>query len=118
MITEQDLQAAIAECQGQKNPNASTCIKLAAFLIIKEHMYPEKKESDSVDLVGKQRYSYAGQPVNEAEDTIKYDSGTEFSQLIFGKPQNEVWPVIDELMSVIQTINPRLYNGVIRKINA
>ena len=35
MITEMDLQEAIAECQGKRNPNADTCIKLAAFYIIK-----------------------------------------------------------------------------------
>ena len=36
MITEQDLLEAIAECQGQRNPNANTCIKLAAYYIILE----------------------------------------------------------------------------------
>ena len=39
MITEKDLQEAIAECKGKRNPDSSTCIKLAAFLIIQEHLY-------------------------------------------------------------------------------
>ena len=42
MITEKDLQEAIAECQGERSPNASTCIKLAAFYTIKEHLYPDQ----------------------------------------------------------------------------
>lgn len=35
MIKLEDLEEAIAECQGQRNPNADTCIKLAAFYTIK-----------------------------------------------------------------------------------
>ena len=48
MITEKDLRAAIAECQGARNPNATTCIKLAAFYTILNNLYPEQKE-EAVD---------------------------------------------------------------------
>ena len=111
MITEKDLQEAILECQGQRNPTATTCIKLAAFLIIKRELYPEQEpepfnEPPTV-------YSYA-QP--EPAGTVTYDSGTEFSELINGRNQEDVWPVIDELMDVLKTINPRLYDGVMRKL--
>ena len=41
MITEQDLQEAIAECQGERHPNANTCMKLAAFYTIKNELYPD-----------------------------------------------------------------------------
>ena len=40
MITEQDLQAAIAECEGVRNPTSNTCLKLAAYYTIKDKMYP------------------------------------------------------------------------------
>ena len=101
MITEHDLQEAILECQGQRNPTATTCIKLAAFLIIKRELYPEQepepfKEPSTV-------YSYA-QP--EPAGIVTYESGTEFSELINGRNQEDVWPVIDELMDVLHTINP------------
>ena len=49
MITEKDLRAAIAECQGARNPNASTCIKLAAFYTILNNLYPEQKEEAVVE---------------------------------------------------------------------
>lgn len=112
MITEHDLQEAILECQGQRNPTATTCIKLAAFLIIKRELYPEQdqdpfKEPPTV-------YSYAPP---EPAGTVTYDSGTEFSELIKGRNQEDVWPVIDELMDVLHTINPRLYDGVMRKLD-
>ena len=111
MITEQDLQAAIAECQGVRNPNANTCIKLAAFYTIKNELFGNSDQSDEKPyrLDG---YSYASQ----TENTITFDSGSEFSQLINGKTQDEVFKVIDELMQTIQVINPRLYDGVLRKL--
>ena len=112
MITEKDLQEAILECQGQRNPTATTCIKLAAFLIIKRELYPEQdpepfNEPPTV-------YSYA-QP--EPAGTVTYDSGTEFSEIINGRNQEDVWPVIDELMDVLHAVNPPLYDGVMRKLD-
>lgn len=105
MITEQDLQAAIAECQGTKNPNANTCIKLAAFLTIRDYMYGEKKEEPI------QTYSFSASP-----ETVEYDSGTEFSDAIYGRNIEDVLPILDELMETIKVINPRLYAGVMRKL--
>jgi hypothetical protein len=43
------------------------------------------------------------------------DSDTEFAQTVDGKRQEEVWPVIDELMTIIKTLHPRLYAAVLSK---
>ena len=50
MITERDLQEAIAECNGERNPNANTCIKLAAFLTIQKEMFGKPEEKPRKDL--------------------------------------------------------------------
>ena len=113
MITEQDLQEAILECQGQRNPSTSTCIKLAAFLIIKRELFGEDPAPENEPP---QVYSYSKEPISEPPEEITYDSGSEFSEAISGKHQEDVWPVIDELMDVLKTINPRLYDGVMRKL--
>ena len=113
MITEHDLQAAIAECKGKRNPDSSTCIKLAAFLIIQEHLYGKPPESDTAPALP--AYSYAA-PSEQIETTINYYSDTEFSQVIDGRQASEIWPIMDELMTVLQATNPRLYAGVMRKI--
>ena len=105
MITEQDLQAAIAECQGQRNPNANTCIKLAAFMTIQDHLFAKKEIEPTMN------YSFAS-GVSE----INYDGKSEFAMLVNGKEQSEVLKVIDELMETLQVINPRLYASVIRKL--
>lgn len=106
MITEYDLQEAIAECQGVRNPNASTCIKLAAFLTIRKELYGEKDEKAEIPM-----YSF-----DYPSDKIAYHGDTEFAQMIEGRKPENVWPIIDELMSTVQVIQPRLYDAVIRKI--
>lgn len=108
MITEKDLQEAIAECKGKRNPDSSTCIKLAAFLTIKDYLYPQYEEPYP-------QYSYAAEP-EPVETTVNYNSDTEFFQLANGMEYDKVWKIIAELMETLQVINPRLYAGVIKKL--
>lgn len=108
MITELDLQEAIAECQGVRNPTASTCIKLAAFLTIQRELFGSSEQSSMVPS-----YSFAPGP---AETTIDYDSGTEFSEAIQGKDPADVYKVMDEVMDTLKIINARVYNSVMRKL--
>ena len=105
MITEQDLQAAIAECEGQRNPTSSTCIKLAAFYTIRDNMYPKEKAEEPVF------YSRSAGPVE------RWTSNTEFGQKIADQDISDIMPIIDELISTIQVLNPRLYAGVMRKLD-
>lgn len=111
MITEKDLQEAIAECQGQRNPNSNTCIKLAAFLIIQKELYGNEKQKISVTEMPK--YSYANDPY---ENIIKYEGDSEFSKIINGKNEYDVFSVIDELMEMLRLLYPKIYNSVIRKL--
>ena len=108
MITEHDLQEAITECQGKRNPDANTCIKLAAFYTIRNELYGDQKPSAPA-------YSFAA-PAAAPDSTIDYYSETEFSRLIDGRPQAEVWPILDELVTAIQVLNPRLYNSFMDKL--
>ena len=100
MITEKDLQAAIAEMQGERNPNANTCIKLAAYYTILNEL---QKESG---------VSYAAPPSEE----IQYQSDTDFFKAIKDKPLDFTLSMFDELMTVLQTVYPRLYKGVMSKL--
>jgi len=115
VITEHDLREAIAECEGDRKPNANTCLKLASYYTIKDHLYPAP--NSPVAEPNLPTYSTAAPP-EEVETTIDYYSDTEFGRLINGKKASEVWPVIDELINkVIQHISPRLYDAVLRKID-
>ena len=108
MIRETDLREAIAEMQGQKNPNAQTCIKLAAYYIIQDHLTGAERETRPVEI---EPYSISG-----SDPGITYEGESEFAQLIHGKDQDAVMAVMDELMSTLHVMHPRLYDGVINKI--
>lgn len=105
MILEQDLREAIAECQGKRNPDANTCIKLAAYFTILQNMYPEQKTEPAFY-----------QAASGFNPVIEYDSGTEFSKAVNGRNPSEIMPVIDELMTTLQVLHPRLYDGVLNKL--
>lgn len=102
MIREEDLMEAIAECQGQRNPNATTCMKLASYYTILDHIKPAEPIP---------QYSFASAPEEAA-----YDSGTEFSDRIQGMDINDVLAVMDELMTTLNALNPRLYDGVMSRL--
>jgi hypothetical protein len=106
VITEQDLQAAIAECEGQRNPNANTCIKLAAFYTIRDHLFPQ--EQDHFADVSNMMYSRAAEP--------EYESGTEFAKAVAGWSKSDLMPVVDELVTAVSVLNPRLYASFMRKL--
>ena len=103
VITERDIRAAIDECQAVDNPTADTCRKLASYYIIQDHISDHREESTD-------GYS------ESAGNYIEIDSGTEFAETIRGRDVNEIIPVIDELMTTLQTLQPRLYAGVMRRL--
>ena len=90
MITEKELQEAITECLTQKNPNANTCIKLAAFYTIQQH------------IGSKSDFVYAGD--------------SEFAKAVNGMSVESVYKIVDELMDALETVCPRLYEGTIKKL--
>lgn len=119
MITKKDLDEAIAECNGVRNPRADTCIKLAAYYTIKEHLYPETHCEQAVDNNGRFvdfNKSLADYSFNAPSDTVQYSGDGDFAEAIRGKNSYEMWAVMDELMDTLKIINPRLYDGVMRKI--
>ena len=110
MITEQDLLEAIAECQGQRNPSSQTCIKLAAYYTILNNL----QQSDTPVSHG--GYSHSSPP--NAENIVEYTSGTDFAKIINGKSATDMWAIVDELMSTLMYLNPKLYNDAMRKFSA
>ena len=105
MITKQDLEAAIAECHGKRNPDANTCIKLAAFYTIQREMFGQEPEHSS--------YSFAPAPVR---NTVEVDSDSEFARAINGRDMDDILPVFDELMRTLEIVQPRLYGAVMMKL--
>lgn len=109
MITEQDLKAAIAECIGARNPDANTCIKLAAFYTIQREMYGTEQQERPPE------YSYAPPP-DQNPYTISLNSGTEFARVIEGREPEEIMPIMDEAMTLLQAVYPACYNAIMKKL--
>lgn len=64
-----------------------------------------------------QSYSAAPAPVEYTEATRRY-GGSEFLRAIEGKDPAKMWSIMDDLMDTLQVANPRVYNGVMRKIRS
>ena len=95
LITRKDLLDAIEKCQGQKNPNANTCIKLAAYYTILDHT-PEDSG-----------YSYASKPSN-----------SEFMRIIKSKNLDDVLFAMDEMMEELQAVAPKLYYQTMERVQS
>jgi hypothetical protein len=102
MITEKDLQEAIAECKGTRNPNASTCIKLAAYYTILDNLYPKEERFEDI-------------PRNDAVMPL-FQSESEFISICSGKDIKAVLGVLNEHLEAIKLLYPKEYNSIIEKI--
>ena len=49
-------------------------------------------------------------------DVIEYEGDSDFAKAIRGKSQKAVLGVVDELMTTLQVMHPRLYSGVMARI--
>lgn len=98
MISNAEIRKAIAECQGDPNPNAYTCIKLAAYYTILNN--------------NEQQFSYASKPVDE----VRMNSDSEFFEAIKGVNTKEVLVVMDELMDGVRAMMPRLYDVTMERL--
>lgn len=92
LITRRDLLEAIEKCQGQKYPNANTCIKLAAYYTILDH---------TIDIASE--HAYKSGPLSD------------FMKICNSRDSNEVIHVIDGMMGELQRVNPELYYDTLDK---
>lgn len=103
MITERDLLQAIRECEAEPI-TAQKVSKLADLYIIYDHLFGEPMVAG---------YSYESKTANHIIET---SGGTEFLEFVNGKETEKVMSVMDELMEAVKTLHPRMYDGVLRKI--
>ena len=83
--------------------------KLATLYTIKNQM----NRAETKQQEPRQAYSLAAAP----ELTGRYGD-SEFLREIEGRDMEDVLQVMDDLMDTLQVANPRVYNGVMRKIRA
>lgn len=108
MITVDDLKEAIAECEGERHPNSSTCIKLMAYYYLLDQ-YAEKPEMMPM-------YSNAAEPIQAKEVFVADYGDGELFPLIKGKAARDVWQVMNELFSTLGMVNKPLHDSAKRKL--
>ena len=111
MFTKVELLDAINEL-AEGMHSIQNCEKLAAIYTVLDHLYPET--SPNYDF--EKSYSGAVSGAVNAEQSIPNYGETEFLDAISGRDAKEMWLLMDELMTTLMVINPRLYDGVMRKI--
>lgn len=103
MITEKELTDAIRECETEPiTPNKVS--KLADFYTIYDHLFGMPYEAD---------YSYASQ----IEKTISVTGDSDFIKAVNGKDAEKVMAVVDELLEAVKVLQPRMYDGVLRRLS-
>jgi hypothetical protein len=90
------------------------CHRLVTLYALRERYSPQKSAWAARQSVQHE----SPDPGAEIKSNTIYiqDPSSEFLQIINRKENQKVWPVLDELLSTIKVINPRLYDGVLRKL--
>lgn len=106
MLNEAEIKKEIARLEYEESsyPNYA---KLADLYIIRDQMSGGAPQT--------MRYSAA--PAPEPETVGEYGD-SDFLRAVDGKPLEKVFSVVDELMDTLRVVNARVYDGVMRKIEA
>lgn len=78
--------------------------KLATFYTLYDHLYIQKEPVNRIEAT--------------REVTIDRYGASEFLEAIADKKAEDVWMVIDELMTTLSALQPKLYLAVIDKISS
>lgn len=105
--------------------NAAEIKKEIARLEYEESSYPNYAKLADLYIIREQmqgvgepqviRYSSSPAP---GLDTVGDFGGSDFLRAVANTPQNKAWEVMDELMDTLRVVNARVYDGVMRKIEA
>lgn len=76
--------------------------KLATFYTLYDHLYVKKEPINRIESV--------------REVTIDMYGDSDFLKAITDRNSQDVWMVMDELMSMLQVMQPKLYQATIDKI--
>lgn len=111
MLERRELDERIAEIRNKRNQTETECVKLAAFLII-------RNEIDNESAVGSYGDAAPNPTAAPMVETVIGDYGdTDFLQMIAGMEAAHVWSVMAEAMESLKVMEPRLYAGILRKLN-
>ena len=98
MISIEQISGEIAALEAEP-PTFASMHKLADLYIVRDHM-----------IVGTKSIAEA------APDVLPEMGDSEFFRAVTGQDAGKIWQIINETMETLKVMEPRLYNGVLRKI--
>lgn len=110
MLDQKEIEIEIAKWEYLES-SYDNYAKLANLYTIRDHM----KKQEISEPVYERSYSAASASTDEIPVIGQYGD-SEFLQSVAEKDQASVWSIMDDLMDTLHTVNPRVYNGVMRKI--
>ena len=110
MLDAKEIDVAIAELE-YKDSSYSNYAKLASLYTIRDQM------TRHADQNYERAYSAAPATIEEPIRVIRYGD-SDFLRDVEGKDPAAVWDIMDELMDTLKVVNTRVYNSVMRKIDA
>ena len=109
MLERREVEERIAEIKNKRDQTETECVKLAAFLIIRDDF-----EKGAVGSYGDAAPNPMTAPI--VETIIGNHGDSEFLQMIAGMESAHVWSVMAEAMESLKVMEPRFYAGVLRKL--
>jgi hypothetical protein len=86
--------------------------KLANLYTIRDRMDRQERQMPY-------EVSYSAAPAAPENSSVVGDYGdSDFLRAASGVDQHDAWAIMDDLMDTLHTVNPRVYEGVMRKIRA
>lgn len=111
MITEREIEQAIAECLCEPVTGNKRAV-LADLIIIQDYLFGEPVARQEPS----QSYSVPPSEAVETERIIETSGDSEFLTAVDGKKSEKIWKLIDELVEAVKILHPRMYSTLIDKI--
>lgn len=109
MISERELLEIIDKYESSCETLAD-CEKLAVYYTVYDHLFGENNSYEK-------GYSQKSEDQREKKEKISVPLVTsEFLRTVEGMDAKQFWRVINELVSTLEVINPRLYESFLRKL--
>lgn len=103
MITLREVLQSLDELEELPH-NWDTAQKLAVMLVLQDYLAPKPEPEETA----------VSRDAESEPPAIPADS--EFLELALGGDPVRVWAVLDELMSTLEAMQPRIYAGVMRRL--
>lgn len=108
MLDIREIDEAIAELE-RREATFSGCSKLADLYTIRAHMTGQSTPYE------RQYSQSAGSPIQEERPDL---GSSDFLRVVSEKDPSASWAIMDDLMDTLRVVNPKAYDGVMRKIKS